>query len=366
MQITQTTQTRSIVLTRDVANLERFPGPSVQPYTLMSNGLHKLWSDLNYRNLRRITSHEQRFYRHQLRQFIPDVLHAHFAVDAAYFIDLKRSWGSPLVVSCYGYDVSSFPHQYLGLGRHYLHRVWQSADVVLAMSNDMRFSLLQLGCPSEKIRVHYHGIDLTRFVFQSRTSTSDQVIILFVGSLDVEKKGVEYLIRAFAEVANRRPHVQLRLIGKGQENAEKLVRSFGLENKVSFGGFVRHDQLPAEYAAADIFCHPSVTSSTGDKEGIPGTIVEAMGTGLPIVTTRHAGIPEMVVDGRHGFTVAERDVSAIAQALIELIDNPVMRKTIGVAAAKQAQENADAKVQAGKLETIYQLAIEKREEYALP
>jgi colanic acid/amylovoran biosynthesis glycosyltransferase len=92
----------------------------------------------------------------------------------------------------------------------------------------------------------------------------------------------------------------------------------------------------------------------GDKEGIPGTIVQAMATGLPIVETLHAGIPEIVEDGRHGFLVPERDVPRITDALLKLIDNSQLRQQMGQAAAVQAAQKADARKKAAHLETIYQ------------
>ena len=91
----------------------------------------------------------------------------------------------------------------------------------------------------------------------------------------------------------------------------------------------------------------------GDKEGIPGTIVEAMATGLPVVTTRHAGIPEMVRDGEDGFVVAERDVTAIAQALLTLVDQPDLRALLGNNAARRARQKADVVHLTAELESIY-------------
>jgi len=138
----------------------------------------------------------------------------------------------------------------------------------------------------------------------------------------VDRKGVEDVLRAFAQIAKQRPQLELRFVGSGplRSKLEQLARAHGLENRVSFAGFVRHEELQGEFSGAHIFCLPSRTLKNGIKEGIPNTIVEAMATGLPVVTTRHAGIPEMVRDGEDGFVVAERDVTAIAQALLTLVD----------------------------------------------
>jgi glycosyltransferase involved in cell wall biosynthesis len=118
------------------------------------------------------------------------------------------------------------------------------------------------------------------------------VRILFVGTLK-ERKGVEDVLRAFAQIADQRPKAELRFVGSGQlrSKLERMVRAWGLENRVSFAGFVHHEMLQDELSRAHIFCHPSRTLKNGEKEGIPGTIVEAMATGLPVITTDMQAFP---------------------------------------------------------------------------
>jgi colanic acid/amylovoran biosynthesis glycosyltransferase len=301
-----------------------------------------------------MTNYERQFYLRQVRALKPDLFHAHFAVDAAYFADVWRQVHRPVVVSCYGYDVSGFPNRYGGWGRRYLQRVWRYASLILAMSNDMREDLLNLGCPDEKISIHYYGIDLARFKYVERDSAVIPVRILFVGSLS-DRKGVEDVFYAFAQIAKQRPQLELRFVGSGplRSKLEQLTRAWGLEHRVSFAGFVRHERLQDELSRAHIFCHPSRTIRSGDTEGIPGTIVEAMATGLPVVTTRHAGIPEMVRDGEDGFVVTERDTTAIAQALLTLVNKPDLRAYMGRKAARQVQQKADAVRLTVELEAIY-------------
>lgn len=346
---------RAAVLTRDVQNQDRFPSVTPRAFCLELETWRKRWSDINYRWLRRMTGYERQYYFRELPDLAPDLFHAHYAVDAAYFQDVWRQLNRPLVVSCYGYDVSSFPNRYLGRGRDYLEPVWRNARLVLAMTNDMRDDLLRLGCPEEKIRVHYHGINLTRFRYVERNLSAPVIRILFVGSL-THRKGVEDVLRAFAQIAKQHPQVELRFAGRGflHSTLEPQARAWGLEDRVSFAGFVRHEELQEELHQAHIFCHPSRTLRNGEKEGIPGTIVEAMATGLPVVTTRHAGIPEMVRDGADGFLVAERDVPAIAQAFLTLIHNPALRIQMGRNAAMQAQQNADVVRLTQELSCIYE------------
>jgi colanic acid/amylovoran biosynthesis glycosyltransferase len=362
-QVTHLPSKNAIVIPRDIQNLDRFPGVDLRAFNLDKDTWLKRWSGINYRILRRMTNYERQYYLREIRLLNPDIIHAHYAVDAAYFLDVWRQLNRPLVVSCYGYDVSSFPNRYLGWGRRYLQSVWRHASLVLAMSNDMREDLLRLGCPDEKIRIHYHGINLAKFKYVERDLTAPVVRLLFAGSLS-DRKGVQDVLYAFAQVAKQHPQVELRFVGSGllRSKLEQLARAWGLEGRVSFAGFVLHENLQDELSRAHIFCHPSRTLGNGEKEGIPGAIVEAMATGLPVVTTRHAGIPEMVRNGEDGFVVGERDVNAISQALLTLIDQPDLRIQMGRNAAMQAQQKADAVRLAEKLECIYRDLVAYPEE----
>lgn len=353
-QLTHLPPEKALVLACEAQNQDRFPGINFRAYNLEPESWKKRWSVINYRFLRRATRYERQYYIGELRNLKPDLLHAHFAVDAAYFSELWRQSKKPLIVSCYGYDVSSFPNRYLGWGRRYLQPVWRYATLVLAMSNDMREDLLRIGCPDEKIRIHYHGINLTRFNFIERELKPSPIRLLFVGGL-ANRKGVEDVLRAFSKLAQQRPHLELRIVGAGylRDSLEQMVHTWGLNNRVSFAGFVPHEKVQDELTHAHIFCHPSWTLKNGDKEGIPGTIVEAMATGLPIVTTKHAGIPEMVRDGEDGYVVTERDIDAIAGAIMNLVDNPERRILMGRNAALQARQKADAIHLTQELEAIY-------------
>jgi colanic acid/amylovoran biosynthesis glycosyltransferase len=349
-------QTEAFMLVHErIAGAEYFPGPDVRAFREVAQGWAGRLSELSYRRARLMLFAERAFYNREIAASAPNLLHAHFAVDAAYFIGLKRQFRIPLLVSCYGYDISRFPQSLHGLGRFYLRPVWRSADVLLAMSNDMRRDLLALGCPAEKILVHYHGINLARFGYSPRPAAPEPLMILFLGSLGNPKKGVDDILRVFAQVAAQRPQVRLRIVGDGhlRPTLEHLAASLGIAEQVTFVGFVPHERLHEELGAAHVFCHPSVTTPTGDKEGIPGTVVEAMASGLPVVTTRHAGIPEMVRDGEDGFVVAERDEAALVRSLLRLIDSSELRQRMGQAAAQQARAQGDAMKQTARLEAIY-------------
>jgi colanic acid/amylovoran biosynthesis glycosyltransferase len=355
MQLRLLNETRAVVLSREFDNLDRFPDIQLRCFSREVHTWGKSLSDFIYNRFKLMTPIERHYFINTAREINPDILHAHYAVDAAYFIFLKKYLKKPLIVSCYGYDVSNFANRYLGIAKHYLQFTWHDADIILAMSNDMRNDLIRLGCPPSKIIIHYYGIDLSRFKYVDRSPNRQPISILFVGSL-AEKKGIDTLLRAFIRIERLRPEVHLRIVGTGglRSCLEKQVNAAGLADRVSFAGFVDHKLLWKEFNAAHIFCHPSRTQQDGGKEGIPGTIVEAMSTGLPVVTTDHAGIPEMVIDKEHGFVVSEKDRDAIITPLLTLIDNPELCLRYGQQAAKRANAKADARLQTAKLESIYQ------------
>jgi colanic acid/amylovoran biosynthesis glycosyltransferase len=287
------------------------------------------------------------------------ILHFHYLVDARYFLLLKQSTHLPALVSVYGYDVSSFPRTLAGYGKHYLQPVLQEMDCFLAMSHDMRRDLVELGCPEEKIVVHYYGTDTDRFRFPNRTYPEKGTVhILMCGTLEI-KKAQDRVLQALRlwDQRNGSGHTfHLTLMGDGplRSRVEGLIRDYGWQDRVRVLGHVPYHQqrLVDEYWRADIFTLPSVTVK-GDKEGIPGTIIEAMACGLPVVSTCHAGIPEVISHGKNGLLVPEADLTAMAQALGRLIEDRALRERLGRAAARTAASHCRLLSRTPVLERIY-------------
>jgi colanic acid/amylovoran biosynthesis glycosyltransferase len=287
------------------------------------------------------------------------LLHYHYLVDARFFLALKRRLGLPAIVSAYGYDVSSFPQSYWGLGLRYLQPIFTQLDLFLAMSADMRRTLINLGCPPEKIVVHYHGIDTRRFAYPEREYLDKPLMtILICGTLQI-KKAQHLVLEALRLVEQRqmaRRDFQVHLVGDGPMRAqlERQIVAYGWQNMVTFFGHIPyHDgRLVQAYRNADIFTLPSI-SRAGDKEGIPGTIVEAMSSGLPVLSTYHAGIPEIIESGRQGLLVQEEDVEAMARSFADLINEVALRRELGRAAARRATTELDLQQRTPELEKLY-------------
>jgi glycosyltransferase involved in cell wall biosynthesis len=202
-----------------------------------------------------------------------------------------------------------------------------------------------------------YGIPLDDFKYVERTSVKKKVdngekLTLLQVSNFVEKKGHFYTVSAFKELLNFYSNAQLILAGDGYLKGEiqELVNNLGLTKKVIFPGAVDHNQVSIFMSKADLFLHHSITSSQGDKEGIPNVIMEAMSTGLPCISTKHAGIPELIKDEDNGFLVAERDISSYVGKMKELL---VKENDFNAQARKTIENDFNLEIQVNKLKTIY-------------
>jgi colanic acid/amylovoran biosynthesis glycosyltransferase len=291
-----------------------------------------------------------------------DLLHFHFGNDAGIFLPVIYKSGVPSVVSFYGDDCTGFPKKYFGLGLYWLKlRVFSKATRLFAMSPDMKKKLIFLGCPEKKITVHYFGADTTRFQGYARSySSSHECIHLLMIANLVEKKGHLFLFKVLKILFEKGiTGFNLRVVGSGM--MEGQLKTFVQENRLTDHiRFIPHiDYLSEEFAKlyydSDIFILPSVTGSRGEKEGIPGVLVEAMATGLPVISTRHAGIPSIIENGKTGLLVDEWDIPELLHALESLISDPSKREELGKAGQNFAVHELNNANKEKELEVLYSL-----------
>ena len=147
-------------------------------------------------------------------------------------------------------------------------------------------------------------------------AAKEPVTLVTVARL-VPKKGIEDAIRAVAALAPKYPTLSFHIVGDGPQRSgcQTLIEELGVQNQIRLLGQQPAEGVKHALKSADIFVAPSYTASDGDIEGIPVAIMEAMASGLPVVSTNHSGIPELVMDGVTGCLVAERDVTNIAARL---------------------------------------------------
>ncbi len=252
-----------------------------------------------------------------------DIIHCQFGPLALRALALRRSGiiGGRLVTSFRGYDISRFVRQW---GEHVYDRLFAEGDWFLANCDFFRDRAIALGCDPARIRTLGSGIDLRCFPYRPRVRRADgRTRLVSVGRL-VEKKGFAHAIEAVACLLARGHDVDFRIVGDGplRDQHQRLIERLGVERRVTLLGAMNQPEIVRVLDDADIFVGPSVTARDGDQDAPTNTLKEAMALGMPVVTTRHGGIPELVEDGVSGFLLPERDVAAIANAGETLIAQP--------------------------------------------
>jgi colanic acid/amylovoran biosynthesis glycosyltransferase len=171
-----------------------------------------------------------------------------------------------------------------------------------------------------------------------------------------EKKGFPIGVEAFGRVAKDHPDVQLHIVGDGPQRADihSAVRNQGLENRVTFFGLVDGPEYLRCLSECEVLLHPSITAADGDTEGgSPVVIIEAMASGIPVVSSLHADIPVVAPAGECALLAPEGDVESLAEALHALLSDETLRRRMGNAGRRHVAEHHDAETQARSLESLY-------------
>lgn len=253
----------------------------------------------------------------------PDYIHAEFGrmgVLGSHVCSPKR----PLVVFMHGYDITALPRSKAWQRRY--TQLWRDDITILTPSEFMRQKVIELGASPNRVVVQQNGIDLDKWSATDPSARyAGRVGFLFVGRL-IDKKGPRQLVEAFARLRERAPEIdaELTLCGGGslEDELRRDVARLQLEGRVHLRGSVPSDEVRRAMTQSHIMVQHSVETAAGDMEGLPVSLTEAAACGLPIVATRHSGIPEIVVDGVNGFLVEEHDVEAMAQRMLELARTP--------------------------------------------
>ena len=301
-----------------------------------------------------------------IRNFKPDVIHAHFAVDALYALTFKRSLDVPLVTTLHGFDVTTRRREFIASRRPSLIRyallqnqLKRESDLFLCVSDFVYKSALAAGFPQDRLHRHYIGVDPKQFE-PPRLGCADRTNILHIARL-VEKKGTSYLIEAFSKIAGKFPESRLVIVGDGPLRAslESLASSLGIRSRVDFRGARPHADVRRELNECLFLALPSVTASNGDSEGLGIVLLEAAATGIPVVGTRHGGIPEAVLDQETGLLVEERSVSDLADSLDRLLGDRDLCARLGRAGRTFAETRFNVNLQSAALRDIYTRVIRK-------
>jgi colanic acid/amylovoran biosynthesis glycosyltransferase len=357
---------RPIVLTRCPKNTELFPFDAIYSaaHGRESQRIWRMWHEF----WRLLTTQVgiipsaydlgRTYFERITRQEKVELLHAHFGSEGVRSLPLKRKLDIPLVTTFYGFDMSILPRR--PLWRKHYRRLFAKGDLFLVEGNHMKQELVQLGCPPGKIRLLHIAVDMSKLSYnERRLGQGEKTVLLFCGRF-TEKKGLIYALEAVHKVCRDLPNIEFRIIGGGRQ--EKQIRQFitqnELESFVVLLGYQPYSVFAQELQKAHIFIQPSVTARSGDTEGgAPTTLIEAQATGLPVLASHHADIPEVVLDGQSGYLVAERDVDALAEKLHYLVTHPKVWAEMGRAGREHTEQNYNIETEIHKLESVYDMLL---------
>jgi colanic acid/amylovoran biosynthesis glycosyltransferase len=282
------------------------------------------------------------------------LLHVFFGNVAVHLLPLLRRSPVPVVVSFHGSDVAgSMASEGYSRAREELFAL---ATTVPCRSEQLAAAVARLGCPEGKTRLM--RTVLPDVPFSQRKPPNDGGWKIVQAARLVAKKGLSTALRAFARFVRHYPNSTFLIAGEGPlaEELRRLSADLGLGDRVQFLGFLSQDALQHLFAESHIFLQPS-ENARGDVEGVPNAMLEAMAGGLPVVSTRHGGIPEVIEHGRNGLLCAEKDLEGLTSALLKIAADPFLYRDLAEQASISVREQFSKERQIAAIEEIYNEAI---------
>lgn len=275
-------------------------------------------------------------YIKAFRNYSPQAALAEYGPTAVRAMDACKRLGVPLIAHFHGYDASV--HDVLNEHSKTYPILFAEAAAVVAVSRAMQNTLISLGAPERKVHYNPCGVDCSLFGGASPAGVGP--VFLSVGRF-IEKKAPSLTLSAFAAVHRVMPDARLRMIGEGPllRQCRELAGKLGINEAVTFLGTQPPRTVQDEMRKVRCLVQHSVRASNGDCEGTPVAVLEAGASGLPVVATHHGGIPDVIVEGKTGFLVAERDIEEMARAMLRLAADPLLAANMGLWARSHIETN---------------------------
>jgi colanic acid/amylovoran biosynthesis glycosyltransferase len=353
-QVTGLSQVAPVVLTFKRENAGQFPFEPIRFVRRSSfRWLRRIWNVQIRKIPQQSYSVEVRSLEAHLTAERCQLLHIYFGNNGLFWLPLLRRRRVPALVSFHGADVQVNVDS--KAARRLFQDLFASCALILARSESLASALVELGCSPDKLRIQRAGIPLDTFQYYARERPADGAWRLLQACRLVEKKGLELTVRAFAHFLKRYPKANLTIAGNGplRGTLEKLATDLKLDGKIELTGFVAQSALLTLYQNSHFFLHPSEQTADGNREGVPNSLLEAMATGLPCISTIHGGIPEAITHLESGILVPESDLRGIENWLDRLAADDRLRVSLGKSAAQTIKEKFDLTTQIAKLEEIY-------------
>jgi len=288
-----------------------------------------------------------------MRKHEINVILAEFGNVGAAFCKHAKKLNIPLIVHFHGHDAHRKPM--IADFQVAYREMFEHAYKIISVSNYMTDALVQMGADRSKIVYNPYGPNELFF----KNAPDYQSTILSVGRF-TDIKANHLVILAFKKVLESVPSAKLVMIGHGEllEACRVLVQTLGIDSSVKFLGGITHDELSEYFEKACCFVQHSVVPTYGDAEGTPVAVLEAGASALPVVSTRHAGISDVVAHGVTGFLVEEKDVEGMSKYLEVLLHDKQLCKNMGIQARQQIRSNFSIARHIACLQELIEGAVE--------
>jgi glycosyltransferase involved in cell wall biosynthesis len=256
-----------------------------------------------------------------VRRLRIDVVNSHWLVTQGLNAAIVRRWlQTPHV--CTIHAAGLFALRRIRGGNRIARFIVRNTDYLFTVSSFIKRQLDDFIAQDTSAEVLPMGIQLDRFAVPSPTASSSGTTLLCVGRL-VEKKGIQYLLEALRFVLHARPDTTLMLVGDGplRQQLHEQARRLGIERQVQFLGWKSHEAMPALYAQADLVVVPSIVDASGETEGMPVVVLEAMAAGKLVVASNVSGIPDVIEDGVNGFLIEPKSAPALAACIVDALQH---------------------------------------------
>ncbi len=299
-----------------------------------------------------------RAYNNSLKQYLReteiDAVLCNYGTYGANIADACCEANVPLVIHFHGYD--AFQHDIIDRYSEAYRNMFDKASYVIAVSEDMRKQLINLGAPVDKVVLRPYGVDTS--LFAAAQPEKSEKVLLFVGRFTAKKDPVS-LLKAFDLARKTVTDAKLVMIGKGElyDLVLKTVDQLNLRDSVEIFGWQSSENVARQMRRARAYVQHSVFAPDGDSEGSPVSVIEAAGSGLPIISTRHAGIKESVIEGVTGYLVDEGDWQGMGEYMIKLLNDPDLAGKMGRAGREHILQNYDINRQMTELREVLEKAV---------
>jgi len=291
-----------------------------------------------------------------LQEQKPDVVLCEYGDTAHHSLKVIKKLGIPMLVYFHGYDLSMY--RTISDNREYADVIGY-ASKLFVVSKTMEKKIRSFGAKPEQIVYNPYGPN--EYYFNVKRSLKPKQQFIAAGRL-TNKKAPHLTILAFRKVLKKYPKAKLIIAGDGDlhQVCRDLINYYNIQKNVELPGVFNKEQLKKWLEQSAAFVQHSVTAENGDQEGTPVAVLEALASGTPVVSTKHTGINDIIVNNKTGYLVDEYDVDNMASKMILILDEPAKSKEIGAAGREFIRQNFTFKLHIEKINQIIHALYENQ------